>query len=135
MDISLQTVNEIRKSIELSKTSSYDKILEDEKNEIGEGIEDERNSITEKTNQIFNEELINYINGLDILLEKEKEVIKLRFGFYGEIYTLQEIADIYGVTRERVRQIEAKCLKKLYEKSQIQDFDDNFSLRIKKQRT
>ena len=135
MDISLQTVNEIRKSIELSKTSSYDKILEDEKNEIGEGIEDERNSITEKTNQIFNEELINYINGLDILLKKEKEVIKLRFGFYGEIYTLQEIADIYGVTRERVRQIEAKCLKKLYEKSQIQDFDDNFSLRIKKQRT
>ena len=105
------------------------------KNEIGEGIEDERNSITEKTNQIFNVELINYINGLDILLEKEKEVIKLRFGFYGEIYTLQEIADIYGVTRERVRQIEAKCLKKLYEKSQIQDFDDNFSLRIKKQRT
>jgi len=44
---------------------------------------------------------------------KELEVIKRRFGFYGQVETLEEIGKDYNVTRERIRQIEEKALKKL----------------------
>jgi len=48
------------------------------------------------------------------LSERECNIIKLRFGFYdGDIKTLQEVGEIYGITRERVRQIEIRALKKL----------------------
>lgn len=51
----------------------------------------------------------------DILTEREEKVIKLRFGFGddGRIWTLEDIGKILNVTRERVRQIEEKALKKL----------------------
>lgn len=47
------------------------------------------------------------------LPKRECEIIKLRFGFYGHPMTLEEVGDVYGITRERVRQIEAKVLRKL----------------------
>ena len=51
---------------------------------------------------------------LDTLTEREKKVLRLRFGI-GDGYprTLEEVGAIFRVTRERVRQIEAKALKKL----------------------
>ena len=132
MDITLQTVNDIRKCMELSKTSSYDKILESEKLELGEEIEDPNNCITEKTNNIFYQELSQCIDGIDKLNEKEKEVLKMRYGFYDRVYTLQEIGDMYNLTRERIRQIEEKALNKLRNNKKIQEFDENFALRMKK---
>ncbi|MDR3539724.1 MAG: RNA polymerase sigma factor RpoD/SigA [Desulfosporosinus sp.] len=52
---------------------------------------------------------------LSTLSERERNIIKLRFGFYdGSVKTLQEVGEIYGVTRERVRQIEIKALEKLF---------------------
>ena len=49
-----------------------------------------------------------------ILNAREKEVISLRFGFAtGSEMTLREVGDLMGVTRERIRQIEGKALKKL----------------------
>jgi RNA polymerase sigma factor (sigma-70 family) len=45
--------------------------------------------------------------------EREREVVKLRFGFEGKEHTLQETADVFGVSKERIRQIEAKVLRKL----------------------
>ena len=53
-------------------------------------------------------------NTLSTLPERECNIIKLRFGFIdGSVKTLKEVGEIYGVTRERVRQIQIKALKKL----------------------
>ncbi len=62
-------------------------------------------------NKIFQEQLISV---LSILQERELDVIKLRFGFIdGNCYSLEEIGKKYHVTKERIRQIEVKALKKL----------------------
>lgn len=45
--------------------------------------------------------------------DRELDVIKYRFGFYGKVYTLQEVGKIYNISRERIRQIEGKALKKI----------------------
>lgn len=50
---------------------------------------------------------------LSVLSEREQEIIKMRMGFDGNVYTLQEIGDKYGISRERVRQIETKIMKQL----------------------
>ena len=62
-------------------------------------------------NELFKGEIWEALN---ILTDREKEILKLRFGFNSSrILTLEEIGNMYGVTRERIRQIEAKALKKL----------------------
>lgn len=51
---------------------------------------------------------------LKTLTVREREIIKLRFGLEGEhVYTLSECAEIFGVTRERLRQVEARAIRKL----------------------
>ena len=50
---------------------------------------------------------------LEILNENEKDVIKRRMGFYGRRMSLEEIGKLYGVSRERIRQIELRAMKKL----------------------
>ena len=63
----------------------------------------------------------------DELRPKEKEVLKLRFGWEGEPpKTLQEVGDEIGVTRERIRQIESKSLKKLKRKRRVKALESFF---------
>jgi len=62
---------------------------------------------------------------LDTLQDRERRVLSLRFGLEdGVSRTLEEVGKEFGVTRERIRQIEAKALKKLKEKSAQQKLDD-----------
>nr|WP_302597921.1 sigma-70 family RNA polymerase sigma factor [uncultured Cellulosilyticum sp.] len=56
---------------------------------------------------------------LSSLSERERKIIKLRFGFEdGEIWTLEEVGKVFHVTRERIRQIEARTLRKLRQRKE-----------------
>ncbi|NLM21007.1 MAG: sigma-70 family RNA polymerase sigma factor, partial [Peptococcaceae bacterium] len=51
---------------------------------------------------------------MEALSERERKVLELRFGLYqGRRHTLEEVGNYFGVTRERIRQIESKALRKL----------------------
>ena len=76
------------------------------------GNEAERKDMAEKFEYIFN----NY------LTPREAEVLRMRFGFNGlEFKTLEEVGKVYGVTRERIRQIENKAKLKIKKKKEIRD--------------
>ena len=65
----------------------------------------------ETDNELMREEVRDVLNALT---EREREVLSMRFGMMdGESHTLEEVGRHFGVTRERVRQIEAKALRKL----------------------
>lgn len=77
--------------------------------------------------EAYNNELIKTINELlDKLTPREQEVIKYRFGIgCSKNYTLEEVGKMFGVTRERVRQIENKAIRKLKmpsRKNMLSDF-------------
>ncbi|EGP4971646.1 sigma-70 family RNA polymerase sigma factor [Enterococcus faecium] len=64
---------------------------------------------------------------LDYLNEKERKIIDLRFGFKdGETKTLEEIGQMFGVTRERIRQIEAKAIRKLKKRANRELISDYY---------
>ena len=66
---------------------------------------------------------------LETLTDREENVLRLRFGLEdGRTRTLEEVGRVFGVTRERIRQIEAKALRKLRHPSrskQLKDFMDD----------
>ncbi|MCL4300164.1 MAG: hypothetical protein KJ077_30805 [Anaerolineae bacterium] len=54
------------------------------------------------------------LHGLDTLSERERRILEMRFGrIEGESHTLEEVGNAFDVSRERIRQIEAKALRKL----------------------
>src|SRR5437762_1734129 len=88
-------------------------IGESEDSYFGDFIED--NSVESPVSAATNEMLKDKIEGvLKTLTYREREIIKLRYGLGdGYTYTLEEVGRIFKVTRERVRQIEAKAVRKL----------------------
>ena len=95
---------------------------EADETELQEFIADETAS-AERQQQLLFEQDFNYVlNNETNLTKRELEVIKFRFGYYGKKYTLEEVGENYGVTRERIRQIESKALRKLKKNKKIQQF-------------
>jgi RNA polymerase primary sigma factor len=97
---------------------------EDEESEIGEFVEDTRSpapaAITEQ--EMLREHLAVALNKLP---PREAQILQLRYGLQdGEMHTLEEVGKIIGVTRERVRQLEAQALNRLRRSSSHQILRD-----------
>ena len=74
------------------------------------------------TNEMLKDEIAEV---LLTLTEREEKVIRLRFGLEdGKSRTLEEVGQLFGVTRERIRQIEAKALRKLRHPSRSRKLKD-----------
>jgi len=106
---------EIREILRISQTtvSLETPIGEEEDSELGDFIEDEEavRSFDAVASQLDKDTVTEALNSLPY---RERKVIELRFGLKGEHpRTLEEVARRFGVTRERIRQIEAKALAKL----------------------
>ena len=95
--------------------------------ELGDFIEDE--SVEEPVNAASKELLREQIrNVLSFLSDREREVLEMRFGLNdGKDHTLEEVGKEFGVTRERIRQIEAKALRKLRHPSRSKSLRDYLS--------
>ena len=64
-------------------------------------------------------------NLMEELTDREREVLRMRYGFEdGDEKTLEEVGQMFGVTRERIRQIELKAIKKLSHPTRIRKLED-----------
>ena len=101
------------KRIDQTPASLDTPIGEDEDSHFGDFIEDE-NCVMPEDYAIQSDLRKAIIESLDRLTEREANVLRMRFGMDdGRAKTLEEIGKYYNVTRERIRQIEAKALRKL----------------------
>ncbi len=126
MKIPVEKVREIMK-IAQDPVSLDTPIGEEEDSHLGDFIPDERNMSPEEfaTNEILKDQISTV---LMTLTDREEQVLKLRFGLIdGTCRTLEEVGQIFGVTRERIRQIEAKALRKLRHPSRSRKLKDFMS--------
>jgi RNA polymerase primary sigma factor len=98
---------------------------QEESSLLGDFIEDESvlGPVDAASNQLLKEQVHSI---LDSLSDREREVLEMRFGLRdGQGHTLEEVGQFFGVTRERIRQIEAKALRKLrhpYRSRKLRDY-------------
>ena len=124
MDMTPDKVREILK-IAQEPVSLETPIGEEDDSHLGYFIEDEviENPVDYTTRVVLREQLDEV---LDTLTDREENVLRLRFGLDdGKMRTLEDVGKVFNVTRERIRQIEAKALRKLRHPSrskQLKDF-------------
>ena len=126
MGITVEKVREVMK-ISQDPVSLDTPIGEEDDSHLGDFIKDERSMSPEEyaTNEILKEEIKNVLMTLQ---EREQEVLELRFGLVdGTSHTLEEVGKKFNVTRERIRQIEAKALRKLRHPSRAKKLKDFLS--------
>ena len=127
MGISVEKVREVIK-ISQDPVSLETPIGEEEDSHLGDFVPDASSMTPEEyaTNEILKEEIKEV---LQTLQPREQEVLELRFGLVdGTCHTLEDVGKRFNVTRERIRQIEAKALRKLRHPSRakkLKDFLDN----------
>lgn len=114
-DVADVPIEEARRVMRISRQPiSLDKpIGEGEDNSFGEFVEDKSNDspVSNAASEMLKDKIDSV---LKTLTYREREIIKLRYGLGdGYTYTLEEVGRIFKVTRERVRQIEAKAVRKL----------------------
>ena len=120
------TVEKVREVYKISQdpVSLETPIGEEDDSHLGDFIRDERTMGPEEyaTIEMLKEELRGV---LATLTDREEKVLRLRFGLDdGQCRTLEEVGQIFGVTRERIRQIEAKALRKLRHPSRSRKLKD-----------
>ena len=123
LGISIDKVREVYK-ISQDPVSLETPIGEEDDSHLGDFIKDERTMGPEEyaTVEMLKEELSGV---LSTLTDREEKVLRLRFGLNdGQCRTLEEVGQIFGVTRERIRQIEAKALRKLRHPSRSRKLKD-----------
>ena len=123
MELPSEKVREIQK-ISQEPVSLYTPVGEEEDSHLGDFIEDSEAIVPlERASfRLLQEQLESVLHTLS---QREKEVIRLRFGLFdGQPRTLEEVGKRFGVTRERIRQIESKTLSKLRHPSRSQKLRD-----------
>ena len=123
MGISVEKVREVIK-ISQEPVSLETPIGEEDDSHLSDFIKDKSSMSPEEyaTNEILKEEIKNVLMTLQ---EREQEVLELRFGLVdGTCHTLEEVGKRFNVTRERIRQIEAKALRKLRHPSRAKKLKD-----------
>ena len=123
MNLSVERVREIMK-ISQEPVSLETPIGEEEDSHLGDFIQDEQVAVPADAAAftLLHEQLMEV---LDSLTEREQKVLKLRFGLEdGRPRTLEEVGKEFNVTRERIRQIEAKSLRKLRHPSRSKKLKD-----------
>ena len=121
--LSVEKVREVYK-ISQDPVSLETPIGEEDDSHLGDFIKDERTMSPEEyaTIEMLKEELSSV---LLTLTEREEKVLRLRFGLDdGQCRTLEEVGQVFNVTRERIRQIEAKALRKLRHPSRSRKLRD-----------
>jgi RNA polymerase primary sigma factor len=132
IDISLErkmrrAAGKVRRIIRISQEpmSLEMPVGQEESSMLSDFIEDETvvGPVDAASNQLLKEQVQS---SLDSLSEREREVLEMRFGLRdGQSHTLEEVGQFFGVTRERIRQIEAKALRKLrhpYRSRKLRDY-------------
>ena len=120
------TVDKVREVMKISQdpVSLETPIGEEDDSHLGDFIRDERSMSPDEyaTNEILKEQIQETLSTLQ---EREREVLELRFGLIdGTSHTLEEVGKKFNVTRERIRQIEAKALRKLRHPSRAKKLKD-----------
>lgn len=123
MGLSVEKVRDVIK-ISQDPVSLETPIGEEDDSHLGDFVKDINTMTPEEyaTNEILKEEIKSV---LETLQEREQEVLELRFGLIdGTSHTLEEVGKRFNVTRERIRQIEAKALRKLRHPSRAKKLKD-----------
>lgn len=123
MDLTVEKVNDIMK-ISVEPISMETKFGDEDDSSLGDLIKDEDaiDPVNTTRDVMLDESLEDVLSSLT---EKEAMVLRLRYGLDdGETKTLEDVGKMFGVTRERIRQIEAKALRKLRHPSRSQRLRD-----------
>ena len=123
MNLSVDKIREVIK-IAQEPVSLETPIGEEDDSHLGDFVKDERSMSPEEftIHELLKDEISDV---LLTLTEREEQVLRLRFGLDdGSCKTLEEVGQMFGVTRERIRQIEAKALRKLRHPSRSRKLKD-----------